>query len=415
MSHYAVLVVGPDIEGQLQPYHEFECTGTNDEFVQEVDQTDEARKEYTEHTSTRYKDPGGNLHDPFTAEGNWNLTFWRELTPEEVIRFGNAGCFYQDRDAKEHGIRLYSADWKDGNVYHTKAFAWPSEGWQEVEVPTPSVETFQQFVKHWYGAKAVPFGTLPDTQGEHKYGYALLDESGEVAKIIDRTNPQKKWDWWEIGGRYTGFFKLREVSRRIVLSSAEIHQEPKLGTPGIQRLYPDYKPPEKNRADQCFKRDIDIEGMRNEAGERAGKEYDLFARVTAGCPRHLSWKEIQKKHQLPGTDSSGDQNVDWDAARKEYGDQPAVKALRESKESDAHWFDADDFLCTHEEYIEDARKKALITFAVVKDGKWYEKGQMGWWAIVSNKKDDSVWLNEFNTLLDGLPDDTILTVVDCHI
>ena len=41
MSHFVVLVVGNDIEKQLQPFHEFECTGIDDEYVQDVDITDE--------------------------------------------------------------------------------------------------------------------------------------------------------------------------------------------------------------------------------------------------------------------------------------------------------------------------------------------------------------------------------------
>jgi hypothetical protein len=52
---------------------------------------------------------------------------------------------------------------------------------------------------------------------------------------------------------------------------------------------------------------------------------------------------------------------------------------------------------------------------VVKDGQWYEKGKMGWFACVADEKDEDVWDREFAALLDGLPDDTLLTVVDCHI
>lgn len=40
MSHYSAMVVG-DPEYELAPFHEFECTGLNDEFVQEVDKTTE--------------------------------------------------------------------------------------------------------------------------------------------------------------------------------------------------------------------------------------------------------------------------------------------------------------------------------------------------------------------------------------
>lgn len=39
MSHFTVLVAGDDPSHELAPFHEFECTGLNDEFVQDVDHT----------------------------------------------------------------------------------------------------------------------------------------------------------------------------------------------------------------------------------------------------------------------------------------------------------------------------------------------------------------------------------------
>lgn len=39
MSHFAVLVIGDDVAKQLQPYHEYECTGVKDKYVIEVDKT----------------------------------------------------------------------------------------------------------------------------------------------------------------------------------------------------------------------------------------------------------------------------------------------------------------------------------------------------------------------------------------
>ena len=55
----------------------------------------------------------------------------------------------------------------------------------------------------------------------------------------------------------------------------------------------------------------------------------------------------------------------------------------------------------------------LVTFAVLKDGKWYERGEMGWWGIVSNEKDE--WESELKKLVQGLPDDTLISIYDCHI
>ena len=410
MSHYGVLVVGGNVEEQLAPYHEYESTGRDDQYVQEVDQTEEARERFATDTTTRYKDPEGNLHDPFTPEGNWNHKFWRELTPEEDALYGKK-TFVQDYDDNpEHGgLCLYATDWHDGKPYHIKAFAWPSEGWSEVEVPKNTVETFAEFCEDYYGHKIVSFGEMPNftpdkanETSNHKYGYTIVDENGDVVKTIDRTNPNAKWDWYGIGGRWNGFFKLKTAAVGV------------LGEPGLQTMNSDYEPPEENRADVLMKGDIDIEGMRDEAAEKANIRYSMYDITTFATSEPLSWKAVQEKHQTGEVDDKGEPKVDWKAAREEYNEQPRVKALRANKET--IWYELDDFLnVTREEYIQRFRDSALTLFALVKDGKWYERGEMGWWGMVSNEQDRAEWNRQFSALIDELPDNTLLTVVDCHI
>ena len=57
----------------------------------------------------------------------------------------------------------------------------------------------------------------------------------------------------------------------------------------------------------------------------------------------------------------------------------------------------------------------LSAFAVVKDGQWYERGSMGWWGIVSDEKPGDEWDAKLKELLAGLPPETWIAVVDCHI
>ena len=49
---------------------------------------------------------------------------------------------------------------------------------------------------------------------------------------------------------------------------------------------------------------------------------------------------------------------------------------------------------------------AFTTFAVIKDGKWYERGEMGWWGVVSDEKNKDEWRAQFANLIDSLPDKT---------
>lgn len=60
--------------------------------------------------------------------------------------------------------------------------------------------------------------------------------------------------------------------------------------------------------------------------------------------------------------------------------------------------------------------KTNIPFAFVDNiGKWFEKGEMGWWGCVSNAKEEDAWNKEFKKFLDNLSEDTLVTIVDCHI
>ena len=241
-------------------------------------------------------------------------------------------------------------------------------GWTKVEVLVSQVETAAEWVAEYYDHAIVPYGESPDLGGPHKYGYTLVDVAGEMVATFDRTNPNKKWDWYKVGGRWGGFFKTAD-----------------------------------GKVDQCRKGLVDVEGMRDEAGTKAAKKFDKFLGLTTWFSPLIPW-DVVSERMFKG---------DIEAARKYYQSQPIVKALRADEE--ARWWDIGDFECGREKYIQGARDRALRTFAVVKDGQWYEKGKMGWWVCVADEKDEEKWTAEFNTLVEGLPDETLLTIVDCHI
>lgn len=373
MSHFAVLVIGPDVDEQMAPFHEFECTGRDDQYVQEVDRTSDAIAEFNKSTSKMVRLESGKLVSAYDD------MFYREPTAEEAKIVGMG-----------HGTNgdLYwtSKDWEDGKGYRAKVRDYGN--YNVVDVPQKEMKDFTTWVKDWYGWETVNYGEKPNVLETHKYGYIMLDENGVAVKCVDRTNPNKKWDWYQVGGRWNGFFKLKAGALGIV------------GEPGLQSINKDYKHPDETRADQCLKSDVDIDAMRKECEEQAIAEYDLFESLTANLPKHESWDVIRERHP-----------EDIEQARSEYNQQPVVQALRDNKET--IWWEPDRFLVSREEYIQRARDNAITTFAILKDGKWYEKGTMGWWAIVTNEKDD--WSRQFNKLFDELPDDTLLTVVDCHI
>lgn len=379
MSHFTVLVIGNDVEKQLQPFHEFECTGTDDEYVQEIDKTDEDRAEFVEATRNMIRLADGTL------VAACDDVCYRDPTEEETKTIGSlAGT------GASKGLSWHSKDWGDGLGYRTKVRFTP-EGAEKVEVPHDSFADYLKY-SHHYGF-IVPFGEQPDLADKHKYGYALLGADGDVVKVIHRTNPNRKWDWWAVGGRWAGLLKLKSVNAT--------HGR------GRPRVMGSRFADGEDRCDQAMKKDIDWEGMRDQAAAKASAKWEkVRAIIDPHIEEFVSWPAMREK--FPGQ---------IDAARKSFREQPLQMALMEARKSDDDLFmiDVDEFIVPKDVYVQRARDAAGVTFAVLKDGQWYERGEMGWWGIVTDEKARDDWNGEFQKLIDGLPDDTLLTVVDCHI
>ena len=192
----------------------------------------------------------------------------------------------------------------------------------------------QEWMNNWYG-------DMPYEKGKG-WGYWR--------------NPNAQWDWYQIGGRWAGYWRLKEGRKGE-------KGEPSLMLPEEEQIKIASEP---LTADIALKRDIDFEGMILENKANAEKTWAKYKRMLK------SGKDFHPYFQFG----------------IEEGD-------------------------TRKKYIE--RRASIATFAVLKDGKWYERGKMGWWGCVSDEKEDTVWINEFRKLLTDLPEDTPLAIVDCHI
>lgn len=377
MSHFSVIVVTKDeptdesLTEQLQPFHQFECTGIDDQYVITQDMTQELKESYEKSTTTRFKSPDGKLYDRYATE-NEHL-FYRDPTDDELekhkpmmgLGFGN-GCAW------------YSKDWGDGRGYRPKVQTHP-EGWEEVKIPTPDLVPFIDYVRD-DGYELLQHGNIPDLSGKHKYSYATLDASGNVDCVIRRTNPNDKWDWWVVGGRYAGKF-----------STSDSKDEPGFN--------------------YCRTGNIDMDGLKRKA---VAQREEWISEITtkAKCSRdelaiacalspvaHAEWMLLEDPKPR------GKEHKDW--LRSKGGDyiiladiSEAVWEMPELGNSQAL-----------DEWV--AAAPPLTCFAFVRDKTWSEKGSMGWWGCVSDEKDD--WHEQFIKLLADVPADHWLTVVDCHI
>lgn len=235
--------------------------------------------------------------------------------------------------------------------------------------------------------KTVPMKELYTTFEEYLSDYHGFDSPDEkTGQYGYWSNPNAKWDWYTIGGRWSGYFKPKSGSAG------------SLGKPGVF----DNKP-EEGWVDQVAYGDIDFEGMKAHDARKANELYDQVEAIVKG--RDIpSWTKIREKHV---------DNID--AARAEYNSHPVIKDFNEAQ---FHYFGIDlesEYGSGREAYVNKCTNRTAVPYAVLKDGKWYQKGEMGWFGMSSDKMTQDQWNDEFWKLLETLDDDTVLTLVDCHI
>lgn len=233
-----------------------------------------------------------------------------------------------------------------------------------------------------------------------------LDEKGVYT--MSTYNPNSKWDWYAVGGRWKGYFKLREHAM-----DRPVHAE--LGQSGV------FDNPPRYDADIVTKGDVDADWMRDKAGENAGAAWDRAHAVIDEFPEAEPWESVLARWEKTGEDGY------IDKARAEYGLQPRVEAVRlhdnTARKEERHedvllglFSGIEEYQIPRDEYVQRARDAALTPFAYVHNGEWHEPGAMGWWGMSTDTPDSrDAFQREFNKLFDSLPDDTVLTLVDCHI
>lgn len=279
MSHFAVLVIGSNPEKLLSPYHEFECTGIDDQYIQEEDITDEIRGDIETHGSV-----------------------------EEAVIYNM-------------GDDIIISD--------------------ESEI---------------------------DLEFQHKYGYAVVRD-GELIKAVRRTNPNKKWDWYVRGGRWSGFLLHKNGSR----------------------------------VDSLAKGDLDIAGMISEKAISAKRAYESFLSAIDG-------------HEFPRTFSSiTTDEPDIDKAREIYHAQPAIKSLKERDVYRIFGCTVEHFGDNEQDFVIRQSASALSTYAIIHQNTWFAKGEMGWFGMSSDEVSQEQWNEKVAELISGLPDHEVLSVYDCHI
>ena len=207
-----------------------------------------------------------------------------------------------------------------------------------------------------------------------EYEYETIDDYAKDYHGYERkndrfgnyTNPNAKWDWWMTGGRFGG---------KLLSKSTGQHM------------------------DRLVKSDLDIAGMTAKQHEAGETEYNDLHAIIAG--RNFStWRSLDIE---PIEDR-----------REFYHAQQVVKDIRASDKFGIFFDDLDGAAMSKEDYTLQYIGRRVGTFGILWMS-WHQRGDMGWFGMISNEKDPLSWEKEWFAILDEVPGNRYLTIVDCHI
>lgn len=376
MSHFVLLVAldkpeNGDVEGKLA------------EMLAPFDENTEVEK------YKAYEDCG--------AAVNYWLYTSLASTAEEVAKGDRSSV----RPYKPNEFGISSA-------YDTKRTE--EEQWADMQV---EAEKFKEFSNPPTWPEVVAYTNnrwYPEGENEENY-YSILhyEEETDRAYTWSTYNPDSKWDWYQIGGRWSGYFPVKlpfepEYANRLVF--------------GRQSWTNEGKPREAWTTDGGPKGLLDLDGLRDKKGAEAATRYDLYQSLVEGLPEALPWSVFMDYAQA-ATGTRQERSEAWDKARADYREQPRVSKVRDHEEF--RWgmsgCEIKEFSVSREFYVEKARQEAVPGFALMtKTGDWVTPGDMGWFGMSDGSEEDTAMFKaKANGYIESLTDDTLLVAVDLHI
>ena len=191
---------------------------------------------------------------------------------------------------------------------------------------------------------------------EHWKDEEKFDEEGNR---LSTYNPQSKWDWYSLGGRWGGSFKLKE--------GGEVIKESEL------TWATGYAPIENGYTDHAQFKDIDLTPDPKEI-----KKAERF------------WEVVVEGKPIEEGEKAEDFETFWN--KKYYLD---------------HYGDKETYVKCQTE---------LFSCALLYNGEWIEAGQMGWFGCKdSNEATEKAYRERFYQIISKLEPDDYLSMVDCHI
>lgn len=238
--------------------------------------------------------------------------------------------------------------------------------------------------------------------------WAGLDKDPLMGRYGYWQNPDARWDWFSIGGRWTGYLRLRRPATVKELAEGLVG----FGHPGILTL-PCSDPFHCDWAPVSW---IDWEGIRSGNFEESLKTF----RTVKKCQAEVKGVDVE-----PFFDEFWNAFLKWleehDDEESSIEEYARNRLLHEALGREKIFFwnenDCELFLDLSEEEFIAKQKAQALTFAFVDlEGNWVERGKMGYWAIVSDPNEgyDEAFWKFARDLREENPSQRVY-MVDCHI
>lgn len=231
-----------------------------------------------------------------------------------------------------------------------------------------------------------------------KEGALCYDAETGTAFEYSTVNPEGRWDWWVIGGRWSGYFIARGPAVGLIWGPSDNDEEGNAIGDGLLRC------------DGGPIGALDLAVMRDRGEAAARNRYQRWAAIQAACPPAKGWEHFA------GLVHVGAATID--EARTAYNSQPAIAAARETGLTG--WFDScpiEEFLPGEDEYAAAARGTAVPGYALVTlEKEWLAPGEMGWFGHSTDGPGErDAYQVQANLYLDQLDPAVLVVAVDCHV
>lgn len=236
--------------------------------------------------------------------------------------------------------------------------------------PEFTADDFIAHIESYYGFEKVSNRNKADIKNANQFGWIEVENKKNI-RVIQRTNPNAHWDYWVVGGRWRKFFKLKNGSR----------------------------------SGSAYKRDINFDGMLS----------DIESIANTAWLKYEQFKSENPHVQLKTMDDFIDDDGELKKGQvKEWREQPGLDKLFACLADQDSWFETDALLIGKDFFFQYMRGTVFTTAAMVYQGEWIDFDDSKWFSIKARASAQKEWNERLMSIIDGLDDDTVISVLDSH-